>query len=514
MQGEPPDRVRAAAVGRVADDRMAEAGEMDPDLVPPAGLQTDLEERVSSARTDHLPVGDGGAPALEVARLTYPAGCVVEEPARDGARGAGNSALDHRQVRPLDGVRRELRLERPLGDGGGGEDEQPRSEAIEPMDDEDAARWPPRPGAGGQVHVRGALPIPLGRDGEEARRLVDHQQVVVLVHDSQAGRQGGVPLPGADLHDVAGRERGARAPDRRAVHAYPAGGEHLLPGAARGAGEEPSEAVAERDRGVDRVSHRPGRVWQIAAWCQLRPARLASEQQLMSRADTMTPARALLLLGALLAASSPAGAVCDPPRCIDVVVPVPKRLRVPDSTVRLLLPEGYRGSRTRYPVLYLLHGAGDTFATWTERTDVQEFTAALPLIVVMPDAGHDLNAGFYSDWVDGSRQWETFHTQVLRRYIDGHFRTLPRRNHRAVAGLSMGGFGAMSYAARHRRLFRAAASFSGAVDTLYPVPATNVLFQTQVVNVGIWGNPATAEDTWQEHNPIGLASTLRRSGLS
>src|SRR5262245_51144740 len=172
-----------------------------------------------------------------------------------------------------------------------------------------------------------------------------------------------------------------------------------------------------------------------------------------------------LLALALTAAAPPVQAACDPPRCFDAVVPLPKRVRVPDSTVRILVPAGYEGGRTRYPVLYLLHGAGDTYATWTERTDVQELTAGLPLIVVMPDGGRDANAGFYSDWVDGSRQWETFHTRVLPRWVDRHFRTLPQRRHRAVAGLSMGGFGAMSYAARHRALFRAAASFSGAVDT-------------------------------------------------
>src|SRR5437773_7393562 len=93
----------------------------------------------------------------------------------------------------------------------------------------------------------------------------------------------------------------------------------------------------------------------------------------------------------------------------------------------------------------------------------------------MPDGGHDANAGWYSDWVEGSRQWETFHTSVLVRYVDRHFRTLGG-GHRAVAGLSMGGFGAMSYAARHRGLFTAAASFSGAVDTRYVEPASGIGF--------------------------------------
>src|SRR6266480_1971583 len=83
--------------------------------------------------------------------------------------------------------------------------------------------------------------------------------------------------------------------------------------------------------------------------------------------------------------------------------------------------------------------------------DVAEFSAQFPLVIVMPDGGHDAEAGWYSDWADGSRQWETFHMRTLVRYVDHHFRVL-RRGHRAVAGLSMGGFGAMSYAARHRGL--------------------------------------------------------------
>lgn len=221
----------------------------------------------------------------------------------------------------------------------------------------------------------------------------------------------------------------------------------------------------------------------------------------------------VIFLLALLGRALPAHGACDPPRCIDVVVPVPKRLTVPDSTVRVLLPVDYDSTRKRYPVLYLLHGAGDTYATWTELTDVQAFSADFPLIIVMPDGGRDANAGFYSDWIDGSRHWETFHTRILRRYVDRRFRTLPRGKHRAVAGLSMGGFGAMSYAARHRRLFRAAASFSGAVDTLYPDPTRNILFATRTVAEGIWGDPAVDLAPWREHNPPDLAAKLRGIAL-
>ena len=181
--------------------------------------------------------------------------------------------------------------------------------------------------------------------------------------------------------------------------------------------------------------------------------------------------------------------------------------------MRILLPADYHSTRARYPVLYLLHGAGDTYATWTDQTDVEAFSASLPVIIVMPDGGHDADAGFYSDWLDGSRQWETFHVDVLRRYVERNFRTLPGRRHRALAGLSMGGFGAMSYAARHPELFEAAASFSGAVDTLWAVPASNVLYATHVVDVGVWGDPATHEALWRAHNPTDLARRLRHTAL-
>lgn len=225
--------------------------------------------------------------------------------------------------------------------------------------------------------------------------------------------------------------------------------------------------------------------------------------------------RAILLVGALalLTTQVPANALCDPPRCSDVVVPVPKKLIVPDSTVRILLPADYSMTRKRYPVLYLLHGAGDTFATWTEQTDVQDFSAEFPLIIVMPDGGRNANAGFYSDWVDGSRQWETFHTKVLKKYINGHFRTKSSWKHQAVAGLSMGGFGAMSYAARHHHLFRAAASFSGVVDSLSLSPANDVLYLSGTVGKGVWGDPVMDEATWRAHNPTDLAAALNGIAL-
>lgn len=222
-----------------------------------------------------------------------------------------------------------------------------------------------------------------------------------------------------------------------------------------------------------------------------------------------------LVAGLLVAAMvSPADAqdACVPPRCHDVSVPLPPGVSAPENTVRILLPDGYGAGCGLYPVLYLLHGVGDTYRTWTENTDVAAFSADLPLIVVMPDGGHTPDAGWYSDWEDGSRQWETFHTEVVVDFVDRSYRTLGD-GHRAVMGNSMGGFGAMSYAARHPDLFVAAASFSGAVDTMYGYPASGAGFAAANEQFGtpderVWGDQVTHEENWRAHNPTDRAADI------
>jgi esterase/lipase superfamily enzyme len=125
------------------------------------------------------------------------------------------------------------------------------------------------------------------------------------------------------------------------------------------------------------------------------------------------------------------------------------------------------------------------------------------VIVVMPDSG---TSGGYVDWYNnghgGPPRWETYHINQLLPFIDRRFRTVARRTGRAIAGLSMGGFGAMSYTARHPDLFAAAASFSGAVDT-------NNLLDVAVTPVDAFGPRATQEVRWRGHNPWDLAGNLK-----
>src|SRR5690349_13635166 len=94
-----------------------------------------------------------------------------------------------------------------------------------------------------------------------------------------------------------------------------------------------------------------------------------------------------LLLAALGVVAPARAALCEAPRCVDLLVPVPATLKVPDTHVRVLLPDGYSGTGPGYPVLYLLHGAGDTYKTWSENTDIISFFRTTRVIIVMPDGG-------------------------------------------------------------------------------------------------------------------------------
>ncbi|MGC4808874.1 alpha/beta hydrolase [Micromonospora sp. DT233] len=130
-----------------------------------------------------------------------------------------------------------------------------------------------------------------------------------------------------------------------------------------------------------------------------------------------------------------------------------------DPGVNVLLPDGYHTSGKRYPVLYLLHGGNSDFRFF-HREDIINLTAGRDIIIVMPDA----STGWYSNPVNtnvGPRNWENFHLNQLLPWIEQNFRTFPDYDGRAVAGFSMGGFGALKYAAKYFGHFCSVSSHSG-----------------------------------------------------
>ena len=188
-----------------------------------------------------------------------------------------------------------------------------------------------------------------------------------------------------------------------------------------------------------------------------------------------------------------------------------------ETRVRVLLPRGYDASgATRYPVLYLYHGSLDDEKAWTDKGDVERLTADYPLIVVMPYAG---SGGYYTDWYNfgagGPPMWETYHVGQLIPWIDATYPTRDAREGRATTGLSMGGFGAFAYAAKHPDLFVAAASFSGALNINQPADTGQP--DQSVFDGGLpfatWGLRTTDEVRWRGQNPWDLAENLRGLNL-
>jgi diacylglycerol O-acyltransferase/trehalose O-mycolyltransferase len=212
--------------------------------------------------------------------------------------------------------------------------------------------------------------------------------------------------------------------------------------------------------------------------------------------------------GVSLAARQTAGRV--------VTLTLNSRAMANQQTVNVLLPQNYDPSgRHHYPVLYLLHGAGGDNRTYLDQYPLESMVGGMPLIVVMPDgSGPDVSGqrrnGGYSDWfgvqADGpgpAFAWETYHLRELVPFIDRTFRTIPRVAGRAVAGISMGGGGAMKYAAAYPGTFGYAGSFSG---ELYPeLPVAEA---TQTPNCK-FGDPTTEEVVWRDNDATNLAVNLR-----
>ena len=151
-----------------------------------------------------------------------------------------------------------------------------------------------------------------------------------------------------------------------------------------------------------------------------------------------------------------------------------------DRRATVYTPAGYEDSDRSYPVLYLLHGMGGDENAWTELGRASQILDNLiargevePMIVVMPNGNAALPAapgdgpdGFsvpttqLPKTMDGS--FET-HFPELVSFIDKHYRTIPDKRHRAIAGLSMGGFHSLHISKQFPDMFNYVGLFSAAI---------------------------------------------------
>jgi S-formylglutathione hydrolase FrmB len=127
---------------------------------------------------------------------------------------------------------------------------------------------------------------------------------------------------------------------------------------------------------------------------------------------------------------------------------------------RVILPEDYGVSERRYVTLYLLHGLFGTYSDWESRTDVFSYSRPYALIIVMPEGENS----WYTDSAgEPAQKFERYIAKDLIAHIDDTYRTIRSRHARAVAGLSMGGYGALKFALKYPGQFAFAGSISGAL---------------------------------------------------
>ena len=156
--------------------------------------------------------------------------------------------------------------------------------------------------------------------------------------------------------------------------------------------------------------------------------------------------------------------VHDDIRSVDFRVDTGGMVRTFHPSIRVTVPPSYADNPDRhYPVLLLLHGRGGFYQDWTTSGGVVEQTEEHEVIVVMPDGGA---GSFYSNanfpLPGREAAWESFIMEQVLPFVHENFRTDPDRM--AIAGLSMGGWGALALGQRYHGHFRSVSSYSGPAD--------------------------------------------------
>jgi enterochelin esterase-like enzyme len=146
---------------------------------------------------------------------------------------------------------------------------------------------------------------------------------------------------------------------------------------------------------------------------------------------------------------------------------VPSKILKMDRKYAVYLPPDWETSQRSYPVLYLLHGAGDDQTGWVQFGEVLTIAdeaiksgTATAMVIVMPDANTG-KRGYVND-IKGEWRYEDFFFQEFMPYIEKTYRIKTDKRYRAIAGLSMGGEGTFIYALHHPELFSAACPLSAA----------------------------------------------------
>lgn len=169
------------------------------------------------------------------------------------------------------------------------------------------------------------------------------------------------------------------------------------------------------------------------------------------------------------------------------------RLMARKMDYRVILPFNYnRDKNKRFPVIYLLHGRTGNYKDWANLTKIEEYSVPYNFIIVMPDGGTN---GWYSDSaITPNDKYDSYFIRELIPEIEKKYRAAKNRQDRIVAGLSMGGYGAMKFGLKYPEKFIIAGSFSGAFDAVVKTEKYPHLVESVKGVFGEQGSPARTEN--------------------
>jgi len=191
---------------------------------------------------------------------------------------------------------------------------------------------------------------------------------------------------------------------------------------------------------------------------------------------------------------------------VDVTNSVESEILEREMPYSVYLPESYHTSNRNYPVLYLLHGMTDDYQGWVNRGEVHKIAGEAmannkvpEMIIVMPDGLYD---AFYINNYDGSIRWEDFFHEEFIPEIEKRYRIIGSRNTRAIAGLSMGGYGAMYHGVKYKEKFSAIYAMSGAFLEVEPQPEEERSDWEREFHLNTWGpyNDDGLPEKFEEHS--------------
>jgi len=165
----------------------------------------------------------------------------------------------------------------------------------------------------------------------------------------------------------------------------------------------------------------------------------------------------------------------------------------------ILLPRTYAQTEKRYPVLYLLHPGGGSHTSFPSRTWFNKDASAREMIVVLPNGGRSF---FVNSVSAPDARYEDVIVKDLIEYVDSHYRTVATKEGRAIAGISMGGFGATVLGLKHPQLFAHVGALSAPLDTA----RSDASIDTVVGAQQIFGPPFSLER--RQRDPLTLVTEV------